>query len=82
MAVSVAPLTTVVMSSVGQDRAGAASGINNAVARVASVLAVAILGIVMVKLFSSSLQRSLTGALLPAGILQFVRVKRDQARRP
>jgi len=73
MAISVAPLTTVVMSSVDQDRAGAASGINNAVARVASVLAVAILGIVMVKLFSSSLQRSLSGALLPAGILQFVR---------
>jgi predicted MFS family arabinose efflux permease len=73
MAISVAPLTTVVMSSVEQERAGAASGINNAVARAASVLAVAILGIVMVKLFSSSLNRSLTGAVLPPGILQYVR---------
>jgi EmrB/QacA subfamily drug resistance transporter len=73
MAISVAPLTTVVMSSVEQDRAGAASGVNNAVARVASVLAVAILGIVMVKLFSFSLNRSLTGAPLPPGILQYIR---------
>lgn len=73
MAISVAPLTTVVMSSVGQDRAGTASGINNAVARVAGVLAVAIFGIVMVKLFSSSLNRSLTGGVLPPGILQYVR---------
>ena len=72
MAISVAPLTTVVMGSVDQDRAGTASGINNAVARVAGVLAIAILGIVMVKLFSSSLNRSLTGELLPAGVLQYV----------
>jgi EmrB/QacA subfamily drug resistance transporter len=72
MAISVAPLTTVVMGSVGQDRSGTASGINNAVARVAGVLAVAILGIVMVKLFSSSLNRSLAGGLLPPGIFQYV----------
>jgi EmrB/QacA subfamily drug resistance transporter len=72
MAISVAPLTTVVMSSVEQERAGTASGINNAVARVASVLAVAILGIVMVKLFSLSLSRILAGALLPPGILLYV----------
>jgi EmrB/QacA subfamily drug resistance transporter len=72
MAISVAPLTTVVMSSVGRDRSGTASGINNAIARVAGVLAVAILGIVMVKLFSSSLNRSLAGGLLPPGILQYI----------
>jgi EmrB/QacA subfamily drug resistance transporter len=72
MAISVAPLTTVVMSSVDQDRSGAASGINNAVARVAGVLAVALLGIAMVKLFSFSLNRSLTGGLFPPGILQYV----------
>jgi len=73
MAVCVAPLTTVVMNSVSQDRAGAASGINNAVARIAGVLAIAIFGIVMVKLFSSSLNRSLTEQQLAPGILQYVR---------
>jgi EmrB/QacA subfamily drug resistance transporter len=74
MAVSVAPLTTVVMSSVDQNRAGAASGINNAVARVASVLAVAILGVVMVKVFDSRLNLSLNGRVLPPGILQYLRL--------
>ena len=73
MAISVAPLTTVVMNSVDQDRAGTASGIDNAVARVAGVLAIAILGIVLVKLFSSSLTRSLTGRELEPGILQYIR---------
>jgi len=72
MAISVAPLTTVVMSSVDQGRSGAASGTNNAVARVAGVLAVALLGIAMVKLFSFSLHRSLTDGVLPPGILQYV----------
>ena len=69
MAITVAPLTTVVMNSAGQDRVGAASGINNAVARVASVLAIAVLGIVMVKAFGSHLNRSLAHLSLPPGAL-------------
>jgi EmrB/QacA subfamily drug resistance transporter len=72
MAISVAPLTTVVMSSVDHDRSGAASGINNAVARVAGVLAIAIVGIAMVKLFSFSLDRTLTERVFAPGILQYL----------
>ena len=70
MAVTVAPLTTVVMSSVKQDRAGTASGVNNAVARVAGVLAIAVLGIIMVKAFGFRLTQALAHTPLPPGILQ------------
>jgi len=70
MAVTVAPLTTVVMNSVNRDRVGTASGINNAVARVAGVLAIAVLGIVMVKAFGSRLDYSLAHFTLPPAILQ------------
>jgi EmrB/QacA subfamily drug resistance transporter len=67
MAVSVAPLTTVVMDAVDEDHVGAASGINNAVARVAGVLAIAVLGVVMVANFSGHLDRSLKEMAIPAG---------------
>lgn len=73
MAITVAPLTTVVMNSVAEDRVGAASGINNAVARVASVLAIAVLGVVMVNAFSSRLNRRLVQLSPPPAILEAVR---------
>lgn len=72
LAVTVAPLTTVVMNSVSRDRVGAASGINNAVARVAGVLAIAVLGIVMVDAFGSRLNHSLALLSLPPDVLQEV----------
>ncbi len=67
---TVAPLTTVVMNSVALDRVGSASGINNAVARVAGVLAIAIFGIVMVKAFGYELNRSLAQLSLSPAILR------------
>jgi MFS family permease len=70
MAVTVAPLTTVVMNSVDQDRVGTASGINNAVARVAGVLAIAVLGMAMVNAFGSRLNHNLAQVLLPTDVLQ------------
>ncbi|MGA8764749.1 MAG: MFS transporter [Candidatus Sulfotelmatobacter sp.] len=70
MAATVAPLTTVVMNSVDQDRVGAASGINNAVARVTGVLAIAVLGIVMVKAFGSQLDNSLGRLSLAPAVRQ------------
>jgi EmrB/QacA subfamily drug resistance transporter len=65
MAVSVAPLTTVVMGAVDQDHAGTASGINNAVARVAGLLSIAILGAAMLGAFSFHLNRSLSQLQVP-----------------
>ena len=72
MAVTVAPLTTVVMNSVRQNLVGTASGINNAVARVAGVLAIAVLGILMVSAFTSRLNHGLGYLSLQPGILEQV----------
>jgi EmrB/QacA subfamily drug resistance transporter len=72
MAVSVAPLTTVVMDAVERKHAGTASGINNAVARIAGLLAVAILGMTMVSAFGHYLNERLTQLNLPAEAIQSV----------
>jgi len=72
MAVTVAPLTTVVMGAAGAEHAGAASGINNAVARVAGVLAIAVLGLLMVSSFSSHLNGALDIFRLSSENLQHI----------
>jgi EmrB/QacA subfamily drug resistance transporter len=55
MTTTVPPLTSTVMASVGDAHAGIASGVNNAVARVAGLLAVAALGAVLFTSFSNNL---------------------------
>ena len=70
MAITVAPLTTTVMSSIAQNRAGTASGVNNAVARTASLIAIAVLGVVMLRVFGTSLGHRLSTTNLPASVAQ------------
>ena len=72
MAITVAPLTTVVMNSIGGERAGVASGINNAIARVAGVLAIAVLGLVMQKAFGQHLLTSLSQLDLDPSVARYI----------
>ncbi len=59
MAISIAPLTTAVMGSVALRQAGLASGVNNAVSRVAMLLSIAVMGILALNAFNRSLDERL-----------------------
>jgi EmrB/QacA subfamily drug resistance transporter len=70
MAITIAPLTTTVMNSVDVSNSGIASGINNAVSRVAGLLAIALFGIFMVSFFGNSLENRLTSLNIDAQVKQ------------
>ena len=61
LSMTVAPLTNTVLGSVPQHNAGVASGANNAISRVAGLLAIAAVGAVVAAQFGSALDDELAG---------------------
>ena len=66
LSMTVAPLTGTVLADADEHNAGIASGINNAIARVAGLLAIAALGAVISAQFGSAIDGRLGGAALSA----------------
>jgi EmrB/QacA subfamily drug resistance transporter len=64
LSATVAPLTATALNSVAENRVGVASGINNAVSRIAGVLAIAVLGALIAGRFGSSVDSQLADSNL------------------
>ena len=62
LAMTVAPLTAAVLQAADRRYAGIASGVNNAIARVAALLAIAAVGAVISAQFRSTVDRELAGS--------------------
>jgi MFS family permease len=78
MAIVVAPLTTAVMEAVPSGQAGVASGVNNAVSRIAGLLAVAAFGLVLSSGFNRTLNRSLAQMHLSAPVREIAESQRSK----
>jgi EmrB/QacA subfamily drug resistance transporter len=78
MAISIAPLTTTVMNCVEPESAGTASGINNAMSRVAGLLAIAVFGWVMASVFEPRLQHLLQGGGIAPETASAIWAQRDK----
>jgi len=64
LAMTVAPLTAAVLEAADRRHAGIASGVNNAIARVAGLLAIAVVGLVVSAQFGTEVDRRLDPSAL------------------
>jgi hypothetical protein len=78
MVVTVAPLTTTVIEAVPAHRTGVAAGINNAVASLANLLAVALLGASALGIYGHALERRLAAANVSPQVQQAVQIGERQ----
>jgi EmrB/QacA subfamily drug resistance transporter len=83
LAITVAPLTAAILAGIREDEAGIGSAVNNAVARVAGLIATVAIGAVVAAQFSSSLDRHLAGRpLTPRGQTAVAEAKQLTLGRP
>jgi EmrB/QacA subfamily drug resistance transporter len=83
LSMTVAPLTAAVLAGAEPSQAGIASGVNNAIARVAGLLGTAAVGAAVAGSFGSSLDKHLTGVTLgPAARGAVAQAKRLPLGRP
>lgn len=80
LTLAVAPLTTAVMSSVPQEKTGVASAVNNALSRLAGLVAVSVLVFVLAHGFSSRLGHELERSSLPMAARQQMRAEQARLR--
>ena len=66
LSMTVAPLTSTVLAAVDEKHSGVASGVNNAIARIAGLLAIAVLGAVVASRFGTVVDEKLGDRPLPA----------------
>jgi hypothetical protein len=78
MAVCVTPLVTGVMGSANTSHTGAASGVNNAISRTASLLAIPIMGVAAIAAFGSTLDNKLAAIDAPAPVVARLDEQRTQ----
>lgn len=83
LSITVAPLTAAILAGIDQHEAGIGSAVNNAVARVAGLLATVGVGALVAAQFSSSLDRKLAAEpLTPRGHLAIAQAKQLTLGRP
>ena len=78
LAITVAPLTATVLQAADRRHAGVASGVNNAIARVAGLVAIAAVGAVVAAQFSAAVDDRLRDARLDPAARAFVGEARER----